>query len=154
MKHSLLFIGKTKDRYLSDGIDEFSKRLKHYTGVTTVIIKDPKKANTTEKIKEEQGQLLLGAIPKASFVVVLDAQGKQMTSEAFADFFTKLENRSISSICYVIGGPEGLSKEVLNKADLLLSLSKMTYTHDMVRLLLLEQIYRAYTIKAGEKYHK
>lgn len=101
-----------------------------------------------------QGKLLLKSVPPGAVKVVLDNTGKQMSSVEFSRLISDWELKGRKHITYLIGGPEGHSREVLGSADFCLSLSKMTFTHDMVRLLLLEQIYRAYTIKAGEQYHK
>lgn len=154
MKHHFLFLGKTKDQDLQKCIDTFCSRLIHYTDFTVCFIKDTSNRKNAAKQKEEQGKLLLKAVPAGAYKVVLDSRGRQFTSDAFSDFLIRLEVQSRKHICYLIGGAEGLSQEVLNAADLQLSIAKMTFTHDMIRLLLVEQIYRAYTIKAGEKYHK
>jgi 23S rRNA (pseudouridine1915-N3)-methyltransferase len=98
--------------------------------------------------------LLLQAVPAGATIVVLDAKGKQFTSEDFSGIIDQWEMQGIKLVCYLIGGPDGHASEVIAAADLLISLSKMTFTHDMARLLLTEQLYRAYTIKAGEQYHK
>lgn len=152
MKQQILFLGKTKDSYLTHGIDEYLKRLKHYTQLEIKILKEKKGSKQNSII--QQGRTLLEAVPKGWLIVALDAGGKQFSSEKFAELIDRYEQQSIKGVCYLIGGPLGLSKEALETAQLKLSLSAMTFTHDMVRLLLLEQIYRAYTIKAGEKYHK
>ena len=104
--------------------------------------------------KEEEGKVLLEQVPAGWLKVALDPGGKLVSSEELAEKITGWENRSVKGISYLIGGPLGLSAEVMRSADLTLSLSRMTFTHDMTRLILIEQIYRAYTIKAGEKYHK
>ena len=100
--------------------------------------------------KEEEGNQLLGAVPEGWLKIALDSRGRQYSSEDFAQVISDWEQRGVKGACYLIGGPTGLSEQVLNAADLCLSLSKMTFTHDMVRMLLIEQIYRAYTIKGGE----
>lgn len=155
MKHELLLLGKIKDSFVEQGVQEYAKRLRYYTQLQMTFLKD-RSAGTknVKKVIDQQGQILLGATPAGSYVVVLDSMGRQCTSEEFAKIITGWEMRGIRHACYLIGGPDGHSKEVVNSANLLLSLSKMTFTHDMIRVLLLEQIYRAYTIKAGEKYHK
>lgn len=152
MKHELLFLGKTKDSFIYTGITHYSSRLKHYAPVNTKILKERKGAGGTD-IKEE-GKQLLAAVPAGWLIVALDSGGKQYSSEEFAGVISGWEQRGVKGACYLIGGPTGLAKEVLDRADFCLSLSKMTFTHDMIRMLLLEQIYRAYTIKGGEKYHK
>ena len=152
MKHEVIFLGKTKDSFISEGIKEYTSRLKHYTQFATRVIKE-KKAGGKADITQE-GRKLLEAIPAGWLVVALDSRGKQYTSEQFAGTISGWEQRGVKGACYLIGGPNGISGEVISRADLCLSLSEMTFTHDMVRMLLVEQIYRAYTIKAGEKYHK
>jgi 23S rRNA (pseudouridine1915-N3)-methyltransferase len=155
MKFELLLLGKTKDSYLSEGIAEFSKRLQHYTKVSVKYIQHKKKAQwSEEQEKEEDGRLLLSHVPPGALKVILDVQGHQLSSEGLADLLSKWEQRGVGQVSLLIGGPLGHAKELVDQADFLLSLSQMTFTHDMTRLFLLEQLYRAYTIKAGEKYHK
>jgi 23S rRNA (pseudouridine1915-N3)-methyltransferase len=155
MKFELLLLGKTKDSYLTEGIAEFSKRLQHYTKVSVKYIQHKKKAQwSEEQEKEEDGRLLLSHVPAGALKVILDVQGSQLSSEGLADLLGKWEQRGVGQVSLLIGGPLGHAKELVAQADFLLSLSQMTFTHDMTRLFLLEQLYRAYTIKAGEKYHK
>jgi len=153
MKHELLFLGKTKDSFIADGIKEYASRLKHYTSLSIKTIKEKGRTKGRNSI-ESQSDLLLQAVPTGALLVVLDSKGKQYSSEAFARKIDDWEMRGIKQACYLIGGPEGHSSKVTQASDFLLSLSKMTFTHDMVRMLLIEQLYRAYTIKAGEQYHK
>ena len=154
MKHNLQFLGKTKDAFIVKGIEEYSTRLKHYTSCSISTLREKKKGKQSTSLKEEQGDLLLGSVPSGSLIVALDSRGIQFTSEAFAKKIDEWELRGIKQVSYLIGGPDGLSAQVIESADLLFSMSKMTFTHDMVRLFLTEQLYRAYTIKAGERYHK
>ncbi len=154
MKHELLFLGRTKDAFIAEGIKAYSSRLKHYTNFTISLLKEKKKGHRAKSLKDGQGALLLKAVPTGAFTVALDSKGSQFSSESFARKIEEWELRGIRQVNYLIGGPDGLSSDVTGSADLLLSLSKMTFTHDMVRLFLVEQLYRAYTIKAGEKYHK
>jgi len=155
MKLELPFLGKTKDSFIEQGIQEYSGRLKHYTGLNIKTLKVKKKQSwTEEQERQEEGRILLGALPSVTFKVVLDAGGKQVSSEGLADLLSRWEQDGRKHVAFLIGGPTGHSSQVLAGADLLLSFSKMTFTHDMIRLFLLEQLYRAYTIKAGEKYHK
>lgn len=154
MKFEVLLLGKTKDSFLAHGIDEYCKRLKHYTNITLKTLKAKKIQGSDKIIKEKEGELLLANIPQSAFIVTLDQTGRQFSSEEFSREIIKWENSGVKNVSLVIGGPLGLSPQLLRKANLIMSLSKMTFTHDMARLLLLEQIYRAYTIKAGEKYHK
>jgi 23S rRNA (pseudouridine1915-N3)-methyltransferase len=155
MKFELLLLGKTKDSYLAEGIAEFTKRLQHYTKVSVKYIQHKKKSQwNEEQEKEEDGRLLLSNIPAGALKVILDFRGRQFTSEGLAELISQWEQQGAKHVSLLIGGPLGHSQELIAQADLLLSLSKMTFTHDMTRLFLLEQLYRAYTIKAGEKYHK
>ena len=154
MKHELIFLGKIKDRFIADGVQEYASRLRHYTSFAITILKDKGKSKGQSHITETQGKLLLQAVPPGAVTVVLDVQGQQFSSEAFAKKIDQWEMRGVKQVSYLIGGPDGHSPQVIKSADMLLSLSKMTFTHDMTRLLLLEQLYRAHTIKAGERYHK
>jgi 23S rRNA (pseudouridine1915-N3)-methyltransferase len=152
MKHEMIFLGKTKDSFISSGIDTYASRLKHYTQMTVRTLKEKNSGGRSDITQE--GKQLLQTVPAGWLVVALDSRGKQYTSEKFADLISDWEQRGVKGVSYLIGGPTGLSEEVISRADVCLSLSKMTFTHDMVRMLLMEQIYRAYTIKGGEKYHK
>lgn len=155
MKIEILLLGKTKSSYLQQGIDDYRKRLNRFTPVELVDIKVKKpRARSESEIKADESRLLDQNITGPAYRVALDSRGMQLSSEDFSVLIEGLEQRSIHRLSFIIGGPLGLAQEQLHKADQVLSLSKMTYTHDMVRLLLLEQLYRAYTIKAGTKYHK
>ena len=154
MKHELLVLGKIKDKYIDQGVSEYTSRLQHYTSFGITILSEKKKGGRRAIRPEEQGRLLLSAVPKNALKIVLDSQGQHLQSEAFAKKISNWETRGVRTACYLVGGPEGHSTEVLRAADFTLSLSRMTFTHDMVRLILAEQLYRAYTILAGEKYHK
>lgn len=154
MKHEILMLGKTKDSFITKGIEEFEKRLRRYTSIVLKNIKNKSFSGSEEAIRESEGDLLVKNIPQGKYCVCLDSKGCHYTSRGFAQHITDWEKRNIRDVVYVIGGPYGLSKKVISRSDELLSLSKMTFTHDMIRLFLLEQLYRAYTIKAGEKYHK
>ena len=155
MIYELLLLGKTKDSYLSEGIAEFTGRLQHYTRVSIKHIQHKKKSQwSEEQEKEEDGRLLLSHVPAGALKVALDFRGRQFTSEGLAELIGQWEQQGLKQVSLLIGGPLGHSKALVDKADLLLSLSQMTFTHDMTRLFLLEQLYRAHTIRAGEKYHK
>lgn len=157
MKLEFLFLGKTREQYLAQGIADFSKRLSHYVPAEIKILKDVRrgKKNVSEdKIIALEGEALLGAVARNSIPVVLDVTGKLLTSEEVAGKFAKWEGQGVKNISFLIGGPMGLSPAVLKAANFIWSLSSLTFTHEMARLVLLEQVYRAYTIKAGEKYHK
>jgi 23S rRNA (pseudouridine1915-N3)-methyltransferase len=154
MKHQLIFLGKFKEPYIAKGVTEYLSRLEHYTTVVITILKEKKSRPGGQGGPAGEGAQLLGAVTHGAFLIVLDSSGQQFSSRAFAERLSQLEQRGIRQVSYLIGGPEGHSQEVLARADLLLSLSAMTFPHDLARLLLAEQLYRAYTIKAGEQYHK
>jgi len=154
MKHELLVIGRTKDKFIEDGIAEYSARLSHYTSFVLRILSLKAKGRNKNSGRDAEGELLLQTIPAASLKIVLDAKGRQFSSEQFAEQIRKWEVGGVRQICYLIGGPEGHSEKVLAEADMLFSLSRMTFTHDMIRMFFVEQLYRAYTINGGEKYHK
>jgi len=151
----LVFLGKTKEKYLAVGIEDFIKRLSRYTRLEIKIIKDRRqhKKLSENQAKENEGRDLLAAV-NSSLLVCLDRTGKQIDSDGLAGRIRQWEMQGRKSVCFLIGGPLGFAPAVLQQADLVLSLSPMTFTHEMTRLLLLEQLYRAYTINAGEKYHK
>lgn len=151
MKHELICLGKTKEKFIADGVAEYSGRLRHYASFGISMLKERSKGAATI---EAEGQTLLQAVPPGALLVVLDPEGRQLSSEALARLIGEWELQGVKQVAYLIGGPDGHAPAVKNRANLLLSLSLMTFTHDMARLLLIEQLYRAYTIKAGERYHK
>ena len=155
MRFELLFIGKTKETYLAAGIDDYARRLARYIAVDIKILKEKgiKKGEPENVRMEKEGELLLQHV-QDTYLVCLDRGGDRLDSPGLAGRLERWEMQSRKKITFVIGGPLGLSQEILSRADLRLSLSPMTFTHDMTRLLLLEQLYRACTIRAGEKYHK
>ncbi len=138
----LIFVGKTKEKFLQEGISEFAKRLEIFGKFRIIEIKDSNVEGEGRKIIE---------ILKDDYAVVLAVEGKEFSSEEFADFLKRNNDKNIS---FVIGSANGLSENVLNRANLKLSLSRMTLTHEMARLFLIEQIYRAFMIIKGKKYHK
>ncbi len=154
MKFEIFLLGKTKVSSLAEGVNEYLKRLKHYAKIELITLNNKKIQGSEEIIKTKEAELLLHNIPLGSLIVALDSRGKQYSSEEFSQLISRWENAGAKHVSVVIGGPFGLSPKLLNKANHRISLSKMTFTHDMVRLFFLEQLYRAYTIKAGEKYHK
>ena len=154
MKHEIVFIGKTKDSFIQNGIEEYSSRLKHYTNIRITILKDKSGGKSAREAIESQGKQMLSTVPQGTVIVALDSRGQQFTSESFSTKIVNWELSSVKQVTYLIGGPDGISESILKSAGLVLSFSKMTFTHDMVRMLLVEQLYRAYTIKNGEKYHK
>jgi 23S rRNA (pseudouridine1915-N3)-methyltransferase len=155
MKILLLQIDKTQDSYLLDGMDVYAKRLKNYTQLLIHTISVPKavRQRSTGEQRTEEGRLILREIQKDDDVILLDEKGREFTSQAFSKLIEQKQNSSVKRLVFVIGGPFGFSQEVYDRALMKLSLSKMTFSHQMVRLFFLEQLYRAYTIIKGEKYH-
>ena len=155
MRLELLFVGKTKKPYLAEGIADYAKRLSRYLKLEIKIVKEGKinKGEPENFFIEKESKKLMQNI-QGSYLVCLDRTGKQMDSLALAKQMKRWEMQGVKKISFVIGGHLGLSAAILNKADRVLSLSPMTFTHEMTRMILLEQLYRACTIKAGEKYHK
>lgn len=159
MNITIISVGKIKEKYLRDAIDEYSKRLKRYCKLDIIEVSDEKTPdNASEKeeiqIKEKEGQAILKAIKDNMFVVAMDLKGKMLSSEELSDYISDLGVRGESNIAFVIGGSLGLSNEVLNRANYKLCFSKMTFPHQLFRVMLLEQIYRVYRIMKGEPYHK
>ena len=158
MKITIVCAGKIKEKYLSAGIAEFMKRLKPFAQVEIREIHEEKMPDSPSDAEKEQvltreGEKLLKLVPEGSYLFVLDVFGKEKSSEELAASIDKLGLSGRSNITFLIGGAFGLSSEVRKAADELLSFSRMTFTHQMVRLLLVEQIYRAFKINRGDKYH-
>ncbi len=158
MNINIVAAGKIKERYLAEGIAEFMKRLRPYAQVHILEISEEKmKENPSpaekEKILSQEGERLLRQVPDGSYLIVLDVYGKESSSEELAARIDALGLQGQSNITFLIGGAFGLSREVRAAAKARLSFSRMTFTHQMVRLLLVEQIYRAFKINRGEKYH-
>jgi 23S rRNA (pseudouridine1915-N3)-methyltransferase len=154
MKIKLMVTGKTDEPYLIEGIEKYLKRLVHYIPFEMVIIPDLKhqaKGNV-EKIKEQEGKVLLQKLHVNDYVVLLDEKGNLRSSEQFSQWVQKKMN-SGATLVFVIGGPYGFSEEIYERANEKMSLSPMTFSHQMVRLFFTEQLYRAFTILKGEKYH-
>lgn len=159
MRINIVCVGKIKEKYLKLGIDEFKKRLSKYCKLEIIELEDEKAPeNLSDKemliIKEKEGKKILSKIKDNSYVIALAIDGKNLSSEELAQTINKLGVRGVSNITFVIGGSLGLSDEVLSIADYKLSFSKMTFPHQLMRLILLEQVYRAYRINNGEPYHK
>lgn len=159
MRINIVCVGKIKEKYLKLGIDEFKKRLSKYCKLEIIELEDEKAPeNLSDKemliIKEKEGKKILSKIKDNSYIIALAIDGKNLSSEELAQTINKLGVRGVSNITFVIGGSLGLSDEVLSRADYKLSFSKMTFPHQLMRLILLEQVYRAYRINNGEPYHK
>ncbi len=155
MTIKLVCIGKTDKRELEELIDIYSKRLQHYIKFEIEIIPDLKKTKNLNENQQKQreGELLLQGFENSDFIVLLDENGKQFSSESFSEYLQKRMNTGIKRLIFVIGGPYGFSEEVYERANSKLSLSKMTFSHQMVRLFFTEQLYRAFTILKNEPYH-
>jgi 23S rRNA (pseudouridine1915-N3)-methyltransferase len=159
MNITLITVGKIKEKYLKDAIEEYSKRLKRYCKLDIIELADEKTPdNASEKeelqIKEKEGQLILKSIKENMYVIALDLKGNMISSEDFSNLIGDLGVKGESQLCFVIGGSLGLSKDVIQRANYKLCFSKMTFPHQLFRVMLLEQIYRAYRIMKGEPYHK
>lgn len=154
MKITFLFTGKTKTGHIEKGIEEYYRRLKHYIKTEIRIVPDLKNTkNMTEKEQmQREGENILKEIPPGGTLILLDERGRKFSSISFADFLQKkiMEGKDLF---LAVGGAYGFSDEVKNKADIKISLSDMTFSHQMIRMILLEQVYRAFTIIKGEPYH-
>ena len=155
MKVKLLVIGKTKSKFLLDGENVFQERLKHYCKFEEIVIPNLKKSNTLSKnkLKIKEGELIIRNLGSIDKVILLDNKGKGYSSIEFSNFLNENILHSTRCLVFVIGGAYGFSEKVYNRADNKLSLSKMTFSHQMVRMIFKEQLYRAFTIIKGEKYH-
>ena len=154
MKITLILVGKTNDRLYAEGIDDYAKRINHYMPFNIKVIPDIKnsKSLNEEQQKTKEGELILKSIEDKSHVVLLDEHGREMRSIELADWLGR-KQAVTKHLIFVIGGPYGFSKAVYDRADDKLSLSLLTFSHQMVRLILAEQVYRACTIMKNEPYH-
>lgn len=155
MKITLVVVGKTEDEYLNKGIGIFKSRLEHYIKFGIVEIHSPRNFRLLDpqQLKDAEGRLLLKYFDDADQVVLLDEHGKLLNSVEFSGFLQKLMNAGTKHLMFVVGGAFGFSEEVYQKANNSLSLSPMTFSHQMVRLFFTEQLYRAFTILRNEPYH-
>ena len=155
MKIILLQIDKTQDSYLSEGIENYTKRLKNYTTFEMTTINVPKavRQRSQKEQKTEEGKLILNFISPEDHLVLLDDKGKEFSSPEFASYLSKKQNASPKRLIFLIGGPFGFDERIYQRADFQLSFSRMTFSHQMIRLFFVEQLYRAFTILKGEKYH-
>ncbi|HIW83704.1 MAG TPA: 23S rRNA (pseudouridine(1915)-N(3))-methyltransferase RlmH [Candidatus Dorea gallistercoris] len=159
MRITLLTVGKIKEKYLKEAISEYSKRLSRYCRLEIIEVSDektPEQASQTveEQIREKEGERLLKQIRDDMYVITLEIQGKMLSSEELAAKMEDLGIQGKSHIAFVIGGSIGLGREVVKRSDYALSFSKMTFPHQLMRVILLEQVYRGYRIINGEPYHK
>ena len=151
----MLLVGKTEDAYLREGISKYLNRLRHYIRLDFVEITELKntKSLTQSQQKSKEAELILKRILPSDQVILLDEKGVQLTSTQFAEFIDKKQLGSVSNLVFVVGGPYGFDDSVYQRANDKMSLSKMTFSHQMVRLFFVEQLYRGYTIIKGEPYH-
>ena len=159
MKISVVCVGKVKEKFYRDAIDEFSKRLSRYCKLEIIEVADektPDQASETEVklIKDKEGDRILNSIKDDAYVICLCIDGKSLSSEELAEKMEQITIQGSSHICFVIGGSLGLADSVVKRADFKLSFSKMTFPHQLMRVILLEQVYRAYRIINHEPYHK
>lgn len=159
MNINIIAVGKIKEKFIKQAIDEFSKRLSRYGKLKIKELADEKAPQNLsekdmEKVKNKEGERVLAKIPKNSFVISLEIEGKQLSSEGFAEKLESLMVNGKHDITFVIGGSLGLSDEVKSVSDFKLSFSNMTFPHQIMRLILLEQIYRSFRIMRNEPYHK
>jgi 23S rRNA (pseudouridine1915-N3)-methyltransferase len=159
MKISIVTVGKLKEKYLKQGIDEYLKRLSSYAKVEVTEVADekaPENLSDAEmlEVKRKEGERILSHVHQDSYVITLEIQGKQVTSEQLAGKIDELTTYGKSHFTFIIGGSLGISNEVQNRSNFALSFSKMTFPHQLMRLILLEQVYRAFRIIRNEPYHK
>lgn len=156
IKIKIICVGKIKENYLNLGISEYLKRLSSYAKIEIIELKDEKisSKDSDEHIKEAEGNRIIEKLDREYYSIFLDVHGKEYSSEEFADYTQKLIDSGKGNLCFVIAGSLGFSQTALKYADFRLSFSKMTFTHQMIRLLLLEQIYRVFKINNNEVYHK
>lgn len=159
MKITIISVGKLKETYLLDGIKEYSKRLSKYTQIEEIVLNDEPIPNKSSdalnlQIKEKEGKKIVNSIPSKSYVIALDLKGTMLTSEQLASKILDIQAYNSSHITFIIGGSLGLSCEVISKSDFRLCFSKMTFPHQLMKLILFEQIYRAFKINNNETYHK
>ena len=155
MKISLVVIGKTNGKFLIDGIEEYTKRLSYYIPFNIQYLLDSKnnKKLSEEQQKTVEGNTILNSLDKSDYVVLLDEHGKEFTSMEFSKYIEKKMTTVTKRLVFIVGGPYGFSQEVKNRANEKISLSKMTFSHEMIRLIFTEQLYRAMTIINNEPYH-
>ncbi|MBO0413537.1 23S rRNA (pseudouridine(1915)-N(3))-methyltransferase RlmH [Enterococcus hulanensis] len=159
MNIKIISVGKLKEKYLVQGINEYTKRLSKYCKITLVEVPDekaPEKLSEAEmiQVKEKEGERILTKIKEQEYVFALAINGQNPSSEDFAATLDKLQTSGKSQFAFIIGGSLGLSDQVLKRSNAQISFGKMTYPHQLMRLILVEQIYRAFRINAGEPYHK
>ena len=159
MKITIITVGKLKEKYLKDAMPEYTKRLSKYCKLESVEVADEKTPDNASEVVEhairaKEAERILKYVKEDAYVITLEINGKQLGSEELAEKIDKLGVQGTSHIIFIIGGSIGLGEEVLKKSDFALSFSKMTFPHQLMRVILLEQVYRSYRIISGEPYHK
>jgi len=154
MRITLIENGKTRDSFIQEGVEQFRKRVVKYVPFNIETIPDLKntKNMTMKEVQDQEGSLILKRVKPVDYLALLDERGNQHDSISFARYLNSLEGR-VNHLLFVIGGPYGFSEKVYNRADTRLSLSKLTFSHQLVRVIFMEQLYRAFTILKGEPYH-
>ena len=154
MRITLIESGKTRDPFIKEGVEMFRKRVVHYVPFKIETIPDLKNTRnlTMKEVQNKEAALLLKRIKATDYLLLLDERGKEHNSISFAEYLNSLEGK-VNHLVFVIGGPYGFSEEVYRRADAKLSLSRLTFSHQLVRLIFMEQLYRAFTILKGEPYH-
>lgn len=153
MKINIISVGKIKEQYFIDGIEEYRKRLTKYTNIELITVMDEPNELDSKTVKKKEAERIISKIPANSYTIVLDLKGKELDSIEFAKKMDEIKN-SNSTINFIIGGSLGLDDSVINKADYKLCFSKFTFPHKLMKLILLEQIYRSFKINNNESYHK
>ena len=155
MNIKLLVVGKTVKGFVSEAIEEYNKRLKHYINFSIEIIQDVKNASSLSpsQLKEKESELILKHISEEDFVILLDEKGKEYSSKEFATFIQQKMNQSTKSLVFIVGGAFGFDEKIKQKYTNKISISRMTFSHQMIRILFVEQLYRAFTILKNEPYH-
>ncbi|WP_338971900.1 23S rRNA (pseudouridine(1915)-N(3))-methyltransferase RlmH [Fusobacterium nucleatum] len=155
MNINIICIGKIKDKYINDGIAEFSKRMTSFASLNIIELKEYNKEDSINiSIEKESSEIMKQILKSNSYSILLDLDGKEITSENMSKYIENLKNKGISSINFIIGGSNGVSKELKNSVDMKLKFSHFTFPHQLMRLILLEQIYRWFAISNNIKYHK
>jgi len=156
MKIKIIALGKIKEKYIKNGIDEFLKRLSPYTAITILEVSpmEIKDNSLIQKALEQEGEKILSNIKPTDFVITMEIKGREFSSEEFASKLEELTNLGTQEVVFVIGSSNGIGQNVSQRANLKMSMSRMTFLHEFARLILIEQIYRAFKIIKGEVYHK
>lgn len=153
MKINIISVGKIKESYFNDGIEEYKKRISKYSNIELITVMDESNDLDEKTVKKKEGERILSKIPNNSYTIVLDLKGKELDSVEFSKKMDEITNVS-STINFIIGGSLGLDDEVIDKANYRLCFSKFTFPHKLMKLILLEQIYRSFKINNNESYHK